>query len=64
MEDEEKTTQDKTKNKLQWLMVCENVAEVERCKLSEVFDLSITEFLNMVGYVNWKNVELEKKYKK
>ena len=58
-----KTTQDKTKNKLQWLMVCENVAGVERCKLSEVFDLPITEFLNMVGYVNWKNVELEKKYK-
>ena len=45
-------------------MVCENVADVERCKLNEVFELPITEFLNIVSYVNFKNKELERKYKK
>jgi len=45
-------------------MVCENIADIKRCELDKVFELSITEFLNMMSYHSWKNKELEKKYKK
>lgn len=44
-------------------MVAENIAEVKRIKLDEVFELKITEFLNFLSYVNWKNKYYEDKYK-
>jgi hypothetical protein len=45
-------------------MTCENVADFQRFKLSDVFNLPIIEFLNSINYIVWKNKELEKKYKK
>lgn len=45
-------------------MVCENIADFQHIKLSEVFELKITEFLNSLSYINWKNKYLENKYKK
>jgi hypothetical protein len=52
------------KSRLNWLMTCENVADFQRFKLSDVFNLPIIEFLNSINYIVWKNKELEKKYKK
>lgn len=45
-------------------MVGENIAEVKRITLDEVFELPITEFLNFLSYINWKNKYYEDKYKK
>ena len=47
-----------------WLKCAENVAEVCRITLFEAFELPIMEFLNMLSYVNFKNKEIEQKYKK
>lgn len=47
-----------------WLQICENIAGVCNIPLFDTLDLSIMEFLNMMSYVNYKNKELEKKYKK
>lgn len=47
---------------MNWLQTCENVAEVCKIKLFDVFELNIIAFLNMIGYVIWKNKEVEKKY--
>lgn len=47
-----------------WLMVCENIAEVKKCELDKIFTIPIIEFLNLIGYLNWKNKYMEKKYKK
>ena len=44
---------------MNWLRAAENVAEVCRIPLFDSFDLSVTEFLNMVSYVNHKNIQLE-----
>ena len=53
-----------TEQRLKWIMVAENIAEVKRIKLDDVFELSITEFLNFLSYINWKNKYYENKYKK
>lgn len=45
-------------------MVCENIAEVKKCELDKIFTIPIIEFLNLIGYLNWKNKYMEQKYKK
>lgn len=47
-----------------WIMVCENIAEVKKCELDKIFTIPIIEFLNLIGYLNWKNKYMEQKYKK
>lgn len=34
-----------------------------RFELNKVYDMDLIEFLNMLSYVDYKNKELEKKYK-
>lgn len=46
-----------------WLQCSENVAEVCRINLFEALELPIMEYLNMLSYVNYKNKEMERKYK-
>ena len=45
-------------------MAADNVAEIARIELLKVFDLTVTEFLNLLSYVHYKNKLLEEKYKK
>lgn len=45
-----------------WLKVCENVADVLRIPLKEVYDEELIYFLNIMSYVNQKNQEIKKKY--
>lgn len=40
-------------------MAADNVAEVARIQLFDVFELTITEFLNLLSYVAYKNKKLE-----
>ena len=42
----------------------ENVSEVCRINIFETQDLPIQLYLNMLSYVNHKNKEIEKQYKK
>lgn len=63
MEDEVETAS-KTENRFTWLTAADNVAEVARIPLLETFDLTITEFLNLMSYVIYKNKKLEEKYSK
>ena len=63
-EENKKRKEDAIRIRLNWLTVCINIAEVYNCKLNEVYELQITEFMNLVNYINWKNKEIEKKYKK
>jgi hypothetical protein len=46
-----------------WLQICENIADVRKTPLDDVYDLSIIKFLNHMSYVNHKNNEIAKKYK-
>lgn len=48
----------------QWIQICENIAEIYKCKISDVYDMNIMEFLNMLGYLTYKNNKINEKYKK
>lgn len=40
-------------------MAADNVAEIARIPLLSTFDLTITEFLNLMSYVSYKNKKLQ-----
>lgn len=45
-----------------WIQSAENVADVCKISIFEAFELPIMEFLNMLSYVNYKNIEIKKQY--
>lgn len=61
-EGHKKTREDGIKSRLNWLTVCVSIAEIYNCKLNEIYELGIAEFLNLVNYINYRNKEVEKKY--
>jgi len=48
---------------MKWLQIVDNIAELARIPMLEVFNLQIEEFLMLLSYLVYKNKELEKKYK-
>ena len=49
---------------MHWIKATTNVAETLKITVPQTFDLSITEYLNMLSYVKWNNKEIEKNLKK
>jgi hypothetical protein len=45
------------------MQAVESISEVKKVAFDEVYSLSVTEFLNFLSYITWKNKQLEKKYK-
>jgi hypothetical protein len=49
---------------MQWMQTIDNIAEIARIPYLEVFNLGITDFLNLMSYLVYKNKQIEKQYKK
>lgn len=47
-----------------WMTLADNISDICKIPLFDVFNLNIIEFLNMMSYLKYKNKTLEKEYKK
>jgi len=47
-----------------WLKASINVAETARISLEEALNLNVEDFLAILTYVKWNNIEIEKSLKK
>lgn len=49
---------------MQWMQTVDNIAEIARIPMLEVFDMQINDFLTLMSYLIYKNKQIEQMYKK
>ena len=49
---------------MQWMQTVDNIAEIARIPILEVFDMQINDFLTLMSYLIYKNKQIEQMYKK
>lgn len=49
---------------MQWMQTVDNIAEIARIPMLEVFDMQINDFLTLMSYLIYKNQQIEQTYKK
>lgn len=49
---------------MQWMQTVDNIAEIARIPILEVFDMQINDFLTLMSYLIYKNQQIEQMYKK
>ena len=49
---------------MQWMQTVDNISEIARIPMLEVFDMQINDFLTLMSYLIYKNQQIEQMYKK
>ena len=49
---------------MQWMQTVDNIAEIARIPILEVFDMQINDFLTLMSYLIYKNKQILKDYGK
>lgn len=49
---------------MQWMQTVDNIAEIARIPMLEVFDMQINDFLTLMSYLIYKNKQILKDYGK
>lgn len=63
-ETEQVTQRSKQESTFRWMQSMERVREVIGGEMKGVMEMDIREFFSWLSYINWKNKELEEKYKR